>query len=224
MIHHTGVILSHFPNARLVYLVRDPRDVAASSKKSVFNPYCPRFTATLWEQQQAVGRQLLRSLPPATIQLVRYEDLVRKPAATLDQLCQFLNEPFERELLRFFNTEEAKKSSRLSASWKNTGKPIQSTSVGRYGAELSRRELLHVECHAHRSMEFFGYSPVHDEETLQQAAACPTCSDHLKDILLRFRVEWWSLLRDRNHWRRWGRAMLLYYLRLRLRLTHAALR
>jgi hypothetical protein len=41
MIHHVDRILARFPNAKFIWLIPDPRDVAASSRESVFNPCHP---------------------------------------------------------------------------------------------------------------------------------------------------------------------------------------
>ena len=138
MIDYVDRVLARFPEARLIYLTRDPRDVAVSSRDSVFNPFHPYFTAQLSAREQRTGLALLERLEPQTIQLVRYEDLLLDPAGQVARLCSFLDEPYEEPMLRFFETAEAKKSAVLSQAWRNTARPIQTENRGKYRTELSR--------------------------------------------------------------------------------------
>jgi hypothetical protein len=216
MIDHTDRVLARFPEARLLYLTRDPRDVAASSRRSVFNPFHPYFTARLWARQQRTGLELLRRLPPRTILHVRYEDLLAAPAETVTRICDFLEEDYEEPMLRYFETPEARKSASLSRSWENTGREILHGNRGKYRAELSTAEVRAVEAVAHAEMERLGYVP-----DVAPAPAPPSClavwGYHLLDAWWRLRVECGSLVSDRNHWRRWARDLTVRYFQFRRR-------
>ncbi len=216
MIDHVDRVGAHFPEARLLYLVRDPRDVAVSSKGAVFNPYHPFFTAELWRRQQETGLALRERLDGRQLLLVTYERLVADPTASLKRICAFLDEPFDPAMLRFFTTSEAKKSGRLSTSWANTDRPVLTNRIGTYRRGLSEHELRLVEAICHAPMRALGYQPEHDEEAL--AATDLTARRYqyqLTDHLLEFKAELGSLRRDRNHWRRWAREGLMLGLRLR---------
>jgi hypothetical protein len=214
MIDYTGRVLSRFPDARLIYLTRDPRDVAASSRKSVFNPFHPYFTAELWARQQRTGLALLRSLPPATILHVRYEDLVAEPAATVARVCDFLGEAYEEPMLRYFETAEARKSASLSRSWSNTGRDILRDNRGKYRKELSAAEVRLVEVAAREEMEPLGYTPDFPPSAPSRRALWRF---RLLDLWSRLLVECGSLVADRNHWRRWRRDLAAAYFRVRRR-------
>jgi hypothetical protein len=213
MIDYTDRILARFPGARLIYLTRDPRDAAASSRASVFNPFHPYFTAVLWARQQRVGLSLLDRLPPQTILHVRYEDLLSDPVGVVSRVCGFLGEDFEEPMLRYFETAEARKGASLCQSWRNTGRPIQSDNHGKYRCELTEPEIAAVEGAARAEMERLGYSL-----TSPSPSAPPTWQSLLRcsvlDFWWRLQVECRSLRSDRNHWLRWRRDLTVACLRL----------
>lgn len=215
MIDHVGRVLDRYPDARLIYLTRDPRDVAVSSRRSVFNPFHPYFTARLWASQQRTGLGLLRTLPPRTIFHLRYEALVREPARTVADLCAFLGEPFDERMLRYFETPEAARSASLSRSWENTGKAVLSSNCGKYRGELSPAELRAVESVARDEMEQLGYPP--DLPPADPPSPLAVAGYRLLDWWGWLRVECGSLFFDRNHWLRWRRDLALLYFRARRR-------
>jgi len=217
MIEHASTIFEHFTDAQLLWLVRDPRDVAASSKRSIFSTYHPYFTACLWRDQQNVAIELSRKLPAGALHLVRYEDLIREPEPTVRGICDFLREPFEAALLQYFTTREAKRSASLSASWRNTGEPFLSTNTGKYRSELSRAETIVVESIARAPMTHLGYTPDNDDETLSKVKVGPRELVRFwgQEQGARVRAELRSLREDRNVWRRWKRDAIVTYLTVR---------
>lgn len=216
MIHHVHRILDRDPDARLVWLVRDPRDVAASSKRSVFNPYHPVQTARLWAEQQALGLELEERLPDSAMLRLRYEDLVRSAESELRRLCDFLGEDFEPGMLRFFERDEARRGAAMSESWRNTARPILVSNTGKHREELTTTENAWVEAIAAEAMTALGYAPE------QEARPAPSgLSGELGlralDLGLRLRGELRSALRDRNRGRRLRRAAVVRWLNLRAR-------
>lgn len=225
MIDHVDDVLAEYPGARFVWLVRDPRDVAASSKHAVFNPYHPALTARLWAVQQRRGVAILERLGPRRVHRLHYEALVADPAAELATLCRFLDEPFEAAMLAHHATSAAATIAGMSASWRNAGRPVSRASVGRYRDALDADELAIVEHVAGPTLATLGY-----RATQTGAARLPAAwRVQLHDRLLRARVEWRSLRHDANHWRRWSRDAFARWLRIKTwfplawrRLEHAA--
>jgi hypothetical protein len=217
MIDQVGPLLDRIPDAQLIFLVRDPRDVAASSKKSVFSTFHPHRTALLWREQQEKGLDLLQALPAGTIHLLRYEDLVREPEAAVRSLCAFLEEDFEPAMLRHFEGEEARRTAALAESWENTSRPVNGASVGRFGKDMSPREVQLVESVAAGAMARLGYLPAAPASP-ESGLAAPGVLERLyigvMERVLWLRVEARSLSRDRNFGRRWRRALFLTRLRL----------
>lgn len=210
MVDHIHQVLEVRPDARFVWLVRDPRDVAASSYHSVFNPCHPYLTASLWDAQQRRAEAALVALGPARIHRLHYEDLVADPRAALDRLCRFLGEELEPAMLEHHLSEAAMRVSSLSESWRNAGRPVSQASVGRFVRELTPVERAQVERVAGVTMRRLGYHA--------DVAATPLPSMlgvRLRDAVLRARVELRSLGHDANHWRRWSRDATALWLRAR---------
>jgi len=216
MIHHVDRILARDPDAKLIWLVRDPRDVAASSKRSVFNPYHPVLTARLWAEQQALGLALQERLPPNTLIRVHYESLLRTPQDELARICDFLGEDFQPSMLNFFERDEAQRGAAMSASWQNTARPILSSNIGKHRTELSSRENAWVEAIAAEAMAHLGYSPEQSRNAAPEGAMLE-CRVRMLDLIMRLGGELRSAFRDHNHIRRMRRAAVVWWLRSRSR-------
>ncbi|RME24808.1 MAG: sulfotransferase [Deltaproteobacteria bacterium] len=214
MLDHVDRVLRHRPDARFVWLVRDPRDVAVSSRKSVFSPFHPWFTARLWAEQQRRCLELEERLGADVVLRLRYEDLLADPEGTVRRLCAFLDEDFEPAMLRYHETREAQRGAALSESWQNTAAPVLRGNSGKWRAALSHEEIAAVEGECGELMDRLGYVREAPEPGLAPDRAT-LLRWRLQNERDRVRVEWRSLRHDRNHWRRWGRALLMDYLHLR---------
>jgi hypothetical protein len=218
MLHHVESVLERLPAAQFIWLVRDPRDVANSSKSSVFNPYHPYFTAQLWTSQQTEGLRLQLRLNRLSWLRVSYESLVQSPHETVHRICGFLGISFQPQMLQFFETSDARTLATAARDWRNVGQPISSGSVNSHRSRLSTSEIDAVESVAGEVMETLGYARYHRE----RAAALPSLMVRLayraRNEYLRLRVEGRSVMEGQFHWRRWRRAVRMLVLMTRLRL------
>jgi Uncharacterised nucleotidyltransferase/Sulfotransferase family len=86
-----------FPEARIVHLIRDGRDVALS--------YSERFGIStvkaihLWRSRVRAAREAGRALGVDRYHEVRYEDLLADPDSTLRDVCSFIGIPFSDRML-----------------------------------------------------------------------------------------------------------------------------
>ena len=114
---YAETLVEWFPGARFVHMMRDPRAIFVSEvRRRTDAPgsfpylYLARLPALMrafvlmevcWAWAGAVGRHraLVRRYPES-YRLVRFEDLVRAPEATLERLCAFLGVALEPRLLR----------------------------------------------------------------------------------------------------------------------------
>jgi len=214
MIHEAPRVLEAWPGARFILLVRDPRDVAVSARASVFNHFHPYFTARLWRDEQRKGLDL----PVASTLRMHYESLLVDPEGEVRRLCAFLGEDFEPAMLRFFETDEARRSAALCQDWRNTGRGILRDNAGRFQRSLSRAEIALVEAVAEDEMRALGYDLCCGEDERRAArtgAACRLPLYWLAEQATRCRVEWRSLRQDRNFWLRARRELLVGWLALK---------
>ena len=215
MIHYTDRVFARYPDAQLLWLVRDPRDVAVSSRDSVFNPYHPYYTALLWAAQQELGLRLEGQLNQTNVLRVYYEKLVTDPHTTVAGICEFLNVPFVPSMLRFFESEEARTSAGQARDWQNVAQPIISSNTNKYRGRLSEFDIAAVESVAGSVMQKLDYEPVSAPRT-SDTRLLRHVRYRIENELLRLRVEYRSLREDRNHWRRWRRRARMLLLNARL--------
>jgi len=132
-------ILSDFPNARFIYLIRDGRDVSAEYLESAFGPTNIYVAATVWKLAQDAVKPWREKLQEEQWLDVRYETLVCKPEETIQAVCQFLGETYEPDMLNFYQTDIAQRRSQ-ARDHKPLGHPISDRYIGIYQALLSQRD------------------------------------------------------------------------------------
>jgi hypothetical protein len=141
--------------ARVVHMVRDPRDrYAAILARGYRHPF-PRWRATSnWLASARLAVRNRRRYPNAYM-VVRYESLVARPEATMRDVCAFLEEEFEPEMLAMPGARRYDADRGRSVD----GSPICRDHVGCYRGALSARDVAFIERTAQRSMREFGYVP-----------------------------------------------------------------
>jgi hypothetical protein len=129
-----GLLSRLFPQARIIHIVRDPRDVAVSCFFGGFNnqiyPWATRmeWIARAWASSQRVMAHFSNVLPDASILEVRYEDLVGDPDTQLPRLIEFLGLEWSDECTRFHELNRPIRT----LSYDQVNQPINTRSVGRY--------------------------------------------------------------------------------------------
>jgi hypothetical protein len=89
-------LLTLYPDAKFIYLVRDGHDVAISWIDAGWQRYYdPGFE---WPAAIAAMRRDRADYPSHVLE-VRYEDLIRRPAETAAAICVFLDETYEHAML-----------------------------------------------------------------------------------------------------------------------------
>ena len=132
-----------FPRARFIHCVRDPRDVVCSMKSMAWSRGDSAYTSAKrckWVYDAlSVGADAGRVLD------VRYEDLVHEPERELRRVCEFLDEPYDRSMLRYDELGTSAYHPR-EESWKGmTRRPLDRSRINRYRGCLSGHEIRTVE-------------------------------------------------------------------------------
>jgi hypothetical protein len=92
-------IESVLPEARFVHLVRDGRDVALSVLGMNWGPSTVPEAAFRWKKRILRAREQAPRIGHYVE--IRYEDLVRGTEATLRRICEFVDLPYNEEMLRY---------------------------------------------------------------------------------------------------------------------------
>lgn len=217
MIYHVALIRQYYHRAQLLYMVRDGRDVAASAKKSIFNHYSVYYTAQLWKKEQQLGIYWLHKLSKDDIFLIKYEELLGNPEGILRALCAFLNEPYQENMLNFFDTPEAQKGCSLSAAWKNTANPIIKDNFGKFKTELRPREIDLFEAIAAQELDYFSYElakPLYVLEGIQARDVKFKITYLIEEIFLMVKVQLKHIFTDKNNLLRFKKYWFLKVIRI----------
>ncbi|HUT60992.1 MAG TPA: sulfotransferase [Phycisphaerae bacterium] len=129
-------ILKRWPQARILHIIRDPRDVYASMIES-HKWTEPEEFAGRWGRSVGAARNWLAvqgGMHPAYYEL-RYERLVREPEQEVRKVLGFLDEPFEEEVAKFSGQPEdfdrvRKATGKESPTLRRLAEPMMATRVG----------------------------------------------------------------------------------------------
>ena len=149
---HIPKLLEWFPNAQIIHLIRDGRDVALSlfARRYDFGVYNTYFAAKYWQQYVETGHAYGAGLPNSTYLEIRYEDILRDPRAVMLKICDFLGEEFSESLLNFKKAGQAGKTPLVQ-------KPVQSSNVEKWRKHLSKWHIRVFESAAGDTLSRFGY-------------------------------------------------------------------
>ena len=151
--------INHYlSGSKYVYLVRDPRDMALSWKKSSIHRGGIVTAARQWktDQQQYLKYYHLERLNKNILKL-HYEDLLAQTDIELQKLFSFIGVGYEEVHLRFHKDHLTKENSRKNEAWKNIDKGLLKDNKEKFLKELSAKEIAIVEYICKDEMAFFGY-------------------------------------------------------------------
>ena len=149
---HIPKLLEWFPDAQVIHIIRDGRDVALSlfARRHDFGVYNTYFAAKYWQQYVEVGREHGGKLSPSQYLEVRYEDIVGEPQGSLRRVCEFLGEAFTESVVDFKRSGEMGKTPLLR-------KPVQADNVGKWRRALSPLQTRLFEAAGGTTLERLGY-------------------------------------------------------------------
>ncbi len=133
-----------FPDAKIIFALRDPRDVVLSCYQQRFgmNAAMAQFlqldTAAAYYDQVMSLMEVSRERLDLDLHQVRYEEVVADIEGSARQLCAFLNVAYDPSMLNF--RETALKRDIATPSARQVIEPLYNRSIGRwrrYAAHLS---------------------------------------------------------------------------------------
>lgn len=131
-----GLVYRLFPDARVIVVLRDPRDCCLSCFMQPFLPnqamvnfLTLRNTVNFYAAVMDLWRHYRTELDLNYIE-VRYEDLVEQFEPTARRLVDFVGEPWSDTVLKYF--EHAQSRNVSTPSYAAVASPIYSRSVGRW--------------------------------------------------------------------------------------------
>lgn len=153
--HYTATIFREFPEARVIHMIRDPRDRYASILKR-YEGKRPAigWSTGRWLRSARVGRPNERRYP-GRYMAVTYEALARRPEEIMHRVCDFLDEPFEPQMLAMQGApDHAEGNSSFGHIAPGT---ISTKSIGRYRQVLEPGDIAFIQTYASTLMTEFDY-------------------------------------------------------------------
>lgn len=97
-VRHLAKLHKIFPNCKVIILIRDGRAIANSIMPLDWGPNSITRAAYYWEQRLAHSFAAKQYLGNQAI-IVRYEDILSESKVTIGNICNFLDVPFESNML-----------------------------------------------------------------------------------------------------------------------------
>jgi len=140
-----------------IHLVRDGRDVAASFRKAIVGEKHIYHLAKQWKQDQETSEKYCKEYAPDRYARVSYEDLIHDTENTMEKLLGRLNLHYDKHVLEFYKTDEAKHTAEAGKMWNNVTHPVMTHNSNKFLTQLSEEDIALFESIAGDTLEHFGY-------------------------------------------------------------------
>lgn len=139
---HLPLLLKVWPQAKILHLIRDPRDVAPSVVTMGWagNPW---HGAQPWLRSFKEAAVLLEQVPAKRKMRLTFEDLVTDPQDALTQVCDFLGTSFDPAMLYYPESP-------------NYGPP-DASAASRWKTRMAPKDIQLIEACVGESLEAAGY-------------------------------------------------------------------
>lgn len=139
----TDELLAAHPDARIIQLIRDPRDVFVEARQKYGSGARLGVVTARWlRSAHCANRHVAAN--PESYRVVRYEDLVAAPERSLAALADFIGEALGPS---------------TAAAGSREAEAITDHRVGRYRSEIDPSERVVIERLAGPAMDRLGYRP-----------------------------------------------------------------
>ncbi len=184
-------IFAAYPMAKLIHMIRDPRDrYEASTPRSRHWRGKVGWDTGRWLHSVALARRHQQRYADR-YKIVRYEQLMSQPEETLRDVCAFLDEDFVPAMLTMENAIQlGDTNADLADEWlesRDDGIALDTDN----GKVMSRHEIAFMQTYARHDMQAWGYSL----EPIQFS---------LRDRLLFTLIDWPANLAGLIGWHAWG--------------------
>ena len=167
-VYFADLLLATYPNAHIIHMVRDPRDVLLSQKNrwkrrrlssdqssvpplTAWANYHPITMSLLWKSGV---RAALRCRDQPRFHSIRFEALVERPEATVRELCEQLGLDYRADMLEVAQVGSSLQRDEPSRIGIDAGAAGRFRSGGLSAAEIALSERVTAV-----QMELFGYQP-----------------------------------------------------------------
>lgn len=157
-VRHLRDIRADFPDAKLIHLVRDGRDVAEAFRRMVFGSYSAVGLARDWRRDVMAWQTFCIEDGRTNTLVVRYEDMVTDPEPTMRKVFRFLGEPYVDTVPEYASTPLSRALSVTRGDWHaSLRQGISTAKIGVYRQKFAAREIEIFEAVAGDALTVYGY-------------------------------------------------------------------
>ncbi len=159
-----GLIACLFPEARILFAIRDPRDVCLSCFQQTFRPSLMTVNLADWRsiaEQYAAVMDLwltIKSVMQSSYLELRYEDTVDDLQKSMGRVLDFLSLPWSEEVKSFHERAQGRYIS--TPSFADVSRPIYSRSLSRW--KHYQKHFQEIKILLDPYIQAFGYPPIDD--------------------------------------------------------------
>ena len=192
---HTGLlpgVRRLFPDAKILVLYRDGRDVAQSLTQVPWMSSHLYVNFVVWLYYQWVVRKERQGNDP-NVHFARYEDVVADPEKQLSAVLNFLGLPFERAVVEGYGNREGVPERELAWKGRALGR-ISRDRVGTFRRELSHDQIAVLERLGRHALPELGYELLTGGERRLSPTFFMSLAYHLSRLA--YRLPWRSAVRE----------------------------
>jgi hypothetical protein len=152
-----------FPDAKIVHIIRDGRDVASSILPLSFGPNTSYVAAKKWRNFVQHGLDFADT-HPNQVYTLRYEDLIDDPEKYLREICAFIDEPFSEEMLNYHKSGTKRVPRKEIHGQLN--KPVNKERSARWKKDLTAEQIRVFEAVAGELLKKLNYEIVNPNARL----------------------------------------------------------
>jgi len=160
---YADIVFNAYPEGRMIHMIRDPRDRYMESLKMWPNGKGRAGgAAARWFYTTTLANRNLKKYPKQ-YKVIRFEDLVRQPEATLQDICDFIGERYSPEMLAMSGALEHRAKLLREMEIDTQVSPLSQNHIGQYRTGLPKPELAFMQGISKNSLRRFGYEiqPIH---------------------------------------------------------------
>jgi hypothetical protein len=138
-------LISDFQKPKIIFMIRDPRDIILSRIKAKWSSKWPFFFQILivYSQLKKYNKFIRKNKESSScIHTVKYEQLILFPEKIISEICVFLNIKYEKEMLDYRNSSK-RLVSKNEMAWKtNTFQKLDKNNFNKWEKEFSSEKIF----------------------------------------------------------------------------------
>lgn len=150
-------LLTLFPDAQIIHVIRDGRDCIASLKNMPWWKQNLPYTILNWQEAIHKGKRARSLLPKEQYFEIRYEDFISHPEKWTREICNFLGETFYPEMLQFQKTAQIAVPDYKMPWHSTTRESLSSAAIGRWQRDLEKWQIGLIEKKVGRELKEWNY-------------------------------------------------------------------